>query len=297
MKRFTTFLAMISCLFLLMLSTACSYSYVRPGNVGVLVNLRGSDKGVNHQIVGVGKYYIGANKELYQFPTYLQNYNYTKSANEGKPVDESFTFQDKQGMSINSDAGISYQFMSDKIDFIFQKFNKGPEEITNVFLRSVIRDSFNRAASTRSIEELYGPGKSTFINEVQADVQKQALAYGIKVDRLLLINELRLPKEISDAINAKNMADQKSQQAVNELKITQAEVAKTVAKAEGDARATIVKANADATAYKVVNSSLTPMLIEKMRIEKWRGDYPQVLGSNAMPLFNLGSKKAAKDNN
>jgi len=295
MKSFTNFLLGFFCLFLLILSTACSHEYVKPGYVGVLVHLRGGEKGIDHEIVGVGKYAVNSNTELYQFPTFLQNYNYTKSPNEGKAVDESFTFQDKQGMSVNSDAGVSYQFLPDKIDSIFQKFHQGPEEITNVFLRSVIRDSFNRASSTRNIEELYGPGKSAFIHEVEVDVQKQALEYGIKVDKILLINELRLPAEIARAINEKNSANQKSEQAINELKITKAEADKTVAKAEGDAKATIVKANADAAAYRIINASLTPMLIEKMRIEKWHGEYPQVLGSGAMPLFNLGGKTNNKE--
>lgn len=294
MKFLSNFLLGLCCLFLLAFSTACTHQYVKPGFVGVLVHLRGGEKGVDHEIVGVGKYYISANTELYQFPTFLQNYNYTKSPTEGKPVDESFTFQDRQGMSVNSDAGVSYQFLPDKIDFIYQKFHQGPEEITNVFLRSVIRDAFNRASSTRSIEELYGPGKSAFINEVQADVQKQALAYGIKVDKLLLINELRLPKEIASSINEKNMANQKSQQAENELKITQAEAAKTVAKAEGDAKATIVKANAEASANRIVAASITSPLIEWKRLDRWNGNYPQVLGSSAMPLFNLDIKSGKK---
>jgi len=290
MKRFNSFLMALACLFLLTFSTACSREYVQPGYVGVLVHLHGGDKGVDHQIVGAGRYYVGMNDMMYKFPTFLQNYNYTKSAHEGKAIDESFSFQDKQGMTIGSDVGVSYSFMTDKIDSIFQKFHKGPEEITDVFLRSVIRDSFNRIASTRDIQDIYGSGKATFINEVQADVQKQAVTYGIKVDKILLINELRLPGEILKALNEKVKATQDAMASENQLRITQADAAKLVAKSKGEAEAKVVSARGEAEANRLLAASITPILIEKMKIEQWDGKLPQVQGSNT-PFITLSTGK------
>jgi regulator of protease activity HflC (stomatin/prohibitin superfamily) len=229
------------------------------------------------------------NEEMYLFPTFLQNYNYTKSANEGKAVDESFSFQDKNGMTISSDVGVSYSFMSDKIDQVYVKFHKGPEEITDVFLRSVIRDSFNRIASTRDIQDIYGTGKASFINDVQTDVQKQAISVGIKVDRILLINELRLPPQILNALNEKTAATQKAMQAENELRVTKAEAAKAVAQAQGKADAKVVEASGEAKANDIVSRSLTPQLIERMRLERWNGAYPQVLGSGTNMMMGLGN--------
>ena len=289
MKYFTTLLSLVFGTFLVLSSTACSRSYVKPGYVGVKVYLHGSSKGVDHEIVGAGAYYVGMNEELYLFPTFLQNYNYTKSAAEGKAVDESFSFQDKQGMTIGSDVGVSYCFMSDKIDEVFQKFHKGPEEITDVFLRSVIRDAFNRSASTRDIQDIYGPGKAQFINDVQTEVQKQAANYGIKVEKIFLINELRLPDSIIKALNGKTEATQKAMQAENELRTTQAEAAKAVAEAEGEAKASVVKAEGQAKANKLISASMTPMLVQKAWIDKWDGKQPQVQsGSN--PFINIPLK-------
>ena len=192
-------------------------------------------------------------------------------------------------MTISSDVGVSYAFLPDKIDQVYQKFHKGPEEITNVFLRSVIRDSFNRAASTRDIQDIYGPGKAAFINEVQTDVQKQAVNFGLKVERILLINELRLPASIIAALNEKIAATQRAMQAENELRVTKAEAAKTVAQAEGSAQALLVNATAQATANAKVAASLTPSLVELRRIEKWNGVMPQVQGG-ATPFVNLTKK-------
>ncbi len=38
---------------------------VPAGNVGVKVYLLGSDKGVDHEVLGTGRYFIGINEELY----------------------------------------------------------------------------------------------------------------------------------------------------------------------------------------------------------------------------------------
>lgn len=286
MKFLSSFLFLVMGIFFLMSSTACSRTYVKPGYVGVHVYLHGSSKGVDHEIAGPGAYYVGMNEEMYLFPTFLQNYNYTKSSNEGKPVDESFSFQDKNGMTISSDVGVSYSFMSDKIDQVYVKFHKGPEEITDVFLRSVIRDSFNRIASTRDIQDIYGTGKASFINDVQTDVQKQALSVGIKVDRILLINELRLPQQILNALNEKTASTQLAMKAENELRVTKAEAAKTIAAAEGNAQALLVNANAEATANLKIAASLTPSLVEFRRIQKWNGVLPQVQGG-ATPFITM----------
>ena len=272
------------------LSTACNHQYIEPGYVGVRVYLHGNSKGVDHEVVPVGRYYVGMNEMLYKFPTFLQNYNYTKSADEGKPVDESFSFQDKQGMTIGSDVGVSYSFAPDRIDAVYSKFHKGPEEITNVFLRSVIRDAFNRSASTRNIEDIYGPGKATFINEVQENVRKSAIDYGIQVDKILLINELRLPDAIKNALNDKVKATQEAMKAENELRVTKAEAAKKVAEAEGGAAAKVALANGEAEANRKVAASISPTLIEWERAkalrERWDGKLPQVQGGNT-PLISL----------
>lgn len=77
-------------------------SYVPAGNVGVKVNMLGGDKGVDTEVLGVGRYWIGMNEELYVFPTFMQNYVWTKDPAEGSPNDESISFQTADGMTANA---------------------------------------------------------------------------------------------------------------------------------------------------------------------------------------------------
>ena len=50
-----------------------SCSKVPAGNVGIKFYLLGKDKGVDYEVLGPGRYWIGINEELFLFPTQRQN--------------------------------------------------------------------------------------------------------------------------------------------------------------------------------------------------------------------------------
>lgn len=66
---------------MLLALTACEK--VPPGSVGIKVNNMGGDKGVQDEVLAPGWYWVGFTKTLYTFPTYMQNYVWSKSATEG----------------------------------------------------------------------------------------------------------------------------------------------------------------------------------------------------------------------
>ena len=85
--------------------TACSD--VPSGYTGIKVNLLGSDKGVDSQELGTGRYWIGMNEKLFIFPMFTQTQVWTKDKNEGSPNDDSITFQTVEGLEVNADLGIT----------------------------------------------------------------------------------------------------------------------------------------------------------------------------------------------
>ena len=198
-----------------LMMTGCSN--VPPGYVGIKVFLTGGDKGVDSQQLGVGRYWLGINESLFLFPTFTQNHVWTKTNTEGSPNDDSFTFQSRQGLSVNTDVGISYHIEADKVTTIFQKYRKGTEEITNVVLRNSVRDAFNKAGSTKDVEAVYGEGKAALMDEVLKIVQAELGPVGINVESLYLVGEMRLPSSVVDSINNKIQALQKTQQRESQL--------------------------------------------------------------------------------
>lgn len=268
---------------------ACST--VPAGHVGVKVYLLGGSKGVDSEELGVGRYWIGWNEQLYIFPTYMQNYTWVRGNNDaGTSGDESISFQTVEGMTANADVGVSYQLDPTKINKIFQTYRRGVDEITDTFLRNMVRDALVKQASTKPIEYIYGAGKADLMQAVQNDVQKQVENIGIKIDKIYWIGEIRLPQTVIDSINAKNAATQMAQQRQNEVAQARAEAEKKVAEAKGEADSILLKAKAQAEANRELSSSITPDLVQYRALDKWDGVLPRMTGNSAVPFINVDPK-------
>jgi len=265
---------------------ACSY--VPDGNVGIKVNLLGSDKGVESEVLGVGRYWLGWNEELYVFPTFMQNYVWTAGVDEGSPNDESISFQTADGMTANADIGISYSIDPDKVALIFQTYRRGVEEITDTFLRNMVRDALVKQASNKPIEYVYGAGKAELIAAVQKDVSDQVGPLGINIGKIYWIGEIRLPEVVLKSINAKNAATQMAQQRQNEVAQAKAEADKKIEDARGQAESLLKVAEAQAKANKVLAESLTTEFVQYQAITKWDGKLPTtMIPGQATPLVNI----------
>ena len=267
---------------------ACST--VPAGHVGVKVYLLGGSKGVDSEELGVGRYWIGMNEQLYIFPTYMQNYTWTKEPDATGNEDESISFQTVEGMTANADVGISYQLDPTRINKIFQTYRRGVDEITDTFLRNMVRDALVKQASTKPIEYIYGAGKAELLAAVQADVQRQTTDIGIKIDKIYWIGEIRLPETVIASINAKNAATQMAQQRQNEVAQARAEAEKKVAEAKGEADSILLKAKAQAEANRELSASITGDLVQYRALEKWDGVLPRMTGSSAVPFINVDPK-------
>jgi regulator of protease activity HflC (stomatin/prohibitin superfamily) len=269
---------------------ACSQ--VPAGNVGIKFNKYGSDKGIDLQELGPGRYWTGVTWDMYTFPTFMQNYTWTKAGTPTNPVDESMSFQTSEGLSVNADIGITYQLDKSKITKIFQTYRRGVDEITDTFLRNMVRDELNKQASVLPIEAVYGRGKASLIEGVEHNVKMQVAPIGIVIDRIYWINDLRLPPTVTAAINAKIQATQMAQQRENEVAQATAEAQKAVAEAHGLADSKLLIATADAQAIKIRGEALrdNPSLVQLNAVDKWDGHMPQYMLSGAMPLLNLNAK-------
>jgi regulator of protease activity HflC (stomatin/prohibitin superfamily) len=274
-------------LVLVLLLTGCATD-VPSGYVGVKVNNLGSDKGVDSVELGTGRYYLGWNENLYIFPTFSQTQVWTRDENEGSPNDDSFTFQADGGLSVNADIGITYSIDPKKVSIIFQKYRKGIEEITHTFLRSAVRDAVSRSASIRSIETIYGAGKSDLIKEVEDTVRAETESIGINIEHIYFIGEMRLPPSIITSINAKAAASQLTAQREQEIQQSKAEATKLVTESQGKADAQLAIAKANALAINLEGEALrnNPNVLELRKLERWDGHLPQIVGSST-PFINL----------
>lgn len=255
---------------------------VPAGYRGVIVNLYGSDKGVAEQSVGVGRYYLGWNSELYLFPTFLQNYSWKN--------EQAITMQTSEGLSIRTDAGITYSIQPDNVVKVFSKYRLGIDEITNTFLHNMVRDAMNEVASTMTVEQIYGAQKENFITKVNQIVKGEAAANGIEVEKIYLVGSFDLPDSVVSSINSKIQASQNAMKVENEVATARAEAQKTIVEAEAKGKQILINAESQAKANKILAESLTKEFVQYQGILKWDGKLPQIT-SGATPFVNLTRDK------
>lgn len=256
---------------------------IPPGYVGVVVNMFGTDKGVEEQELHVGAHFIAPWKVVYKFPVFEQNHLW-----DGH---KKFTFQTSEGLAVEADVGITYHLRHDKIHILFAKYRRGMDEITDVFIRNFTRDAINKCASKLKIEDLYGTAKEKFFDDIQFYVRHDLEDLGIVIERIYLVGNLHFPESVVRALNAKIEAVQRAQQRENELRESEAEAKKQMAKAHGEAESALIRAKAQAESNQIISRSLTSELIYWQGVQKWNGELPTAMGSSQMILpFMLNSE-------
>lgn len=271
---------------LLVFGIICAIFYIlcvntiSPGNVGVVVNKLGDDKGIDQNYLSVGMHVTSPWKSVYSFPTFEQNKTWEGTSKE-------FNFQTSEGMEISASIGITYKIQPNMVPMIFQKYRLGIDEITDTFIRNYIRDALNKSSCHYSIEDLYGARKENFFIDVENNVKKDLIPIGIEISRIYLIGRFHFPDNIIKSLNSKIEANQRAQQRENELREAQAEAQKKVAQAEGEARSLILKSDAEAKSNLILSKSITDQLIQWQAAQKWDGKLPTVT-SGSIPLINIG---------
>ncbi len=254
----------------------CNISTVQAGYVGVRVNLY-ADKGVQNEVVGTGRYFIGINEKLYQFPTFNQLKNY----------ESFFTFQTSDAMDVKANVGVEYNIDPTKVATVFTTYRKGIDEITDVNLRQYISDALIKNAASMDINQLTQGGKTKLLENVTADIRKKLDPIGVRIVKLSWMTDLRYPEQVRQSINAKIEATQRALLRENEVAQSKAEAEKVRVAAQGEADARLTRARAEAEAIAIKAKALrdNPGILQLNAIDKWNGVLPVYMTSGAAVPF------------
>lgn len=258
---------------------------IEVGNVGIKINTTGDIRGVeNAPVVSGWVMYNMFTQDVVEFPGTVQTVTYAKGA-DGEP-DNSINFASSEGLTINADVSLSYHIDPVKVPHLYARFRQEDLDIfAHSYLQRVVRDSLNEQASKITVYDIYGAGKSAFIEAARAFLADKIESDGIVIDQLTFTSAPRLPANVQTAINNQIAATQNAQVAQNRVAQITAEAAQKVAQAKGDAEAKMMAAKADADsvllrakaqaeANQLLQKSLTPALIESARVSKWDGKLP-----------------------
>lgn len=288
MLRTKLLVVLAAALALLVVCVVFFVTNVDPGHVGVRIN-KCSGGGVDELPLGIGYHWQGPCTDIAKYPTFQQTLVLARSSAEGSARDESITVTSSEGLPINVDVSMSFTVEDARVPHIYRKFRRDLEHIESSFMRQTIREALQETFAKYTAQQLYSDKREIARAEVQGILTKRFVADGFNITQFTL-NETRVPEAVTQAINSKVAMIQEAQRAEQEVRKTQAVARQRITEAEGEATSRKLRAEAEAYANERVARSLTPALVEYMKISKWDGKLPQVTGSGT-PLINLNGSK------
>ena len=275
MNRLIRF-APLAVLPLLVLLPMTSCSRVEPGHVGIKVNNFGSAAGVSDTALGVGWYFTPFGTNIYEYPIYTSTYAWTSSTTEQNQTNESFNFQDKNGLNLSADVSVAYRVDPVKAPILFQKYRIDMAGIVAGPLRNAVRSALNEESAGLGVEEIYGPKKAALLIAVQRDVARYFEPVGLHVEQLYWASNIRVPDQVLAQINTKIANEQQALAAQANVATVEANARAQIAQAEGKARASTVEGEA---------LRANPEILRQRAIEKWDGKLPTYMGSGGQLPF------------
>lgn len=230
----------------------------------------------------------------YEIVSREQRAVWTQASTEGSPIDESITFAGRDGQKVSVDVGVGFVIAPNDADVVtmVQTFGYDIEQTVHSRVRDSVRNGLNMCASTMSVDEIYGPRKEELFRCAEAKVQEEYNPKGLLITRLTLNSEVRLPRQVQDAMEASTAATQNAQRVEREVASAEAEGKKLVASAKAAAEAKLTAATAEAEANRIIALSITPELlrlrqleIEEKKAARWDGKLPVVSGGDGTSLI------------
>src|SRR5216117_3377978 len=262
-----------------------SFTIIQPGNVGVVFNrwsgaLKTVGQGAAWRVPWI--------TQVQSYPVALRTYTMVERSAEGSAQgDDSIDLPTKERQHIRQDISVTYNTSHERAGDVFRSF-RGADiaDIERTFVRRTIITVSQNAAGQMSLTDLISNQRGALQTHIQDDLLNEMNKMGFVVDKVNL-GASHLPDIIEKQLQQKMAAQQQAQQAEYELQRQQTLAKAKVAEAEGDAQATLVKAKAQAEANKLLQQSLTALLIQNKAIERWNGTLPQFTGGGAVPFLNL----------
>ena len=247
----------------ILFATMYSVERIDSGQTGIIVNLAGSDRGVDDAKVETGwVVYNRFVKQLFEYPAFAQIVDY-----------EPFDIQDKKGTIFKTDPTIEYYIERENAKVVFLRYRKTTEELEQSVILTEVKNAYKDIAGLYETDSLIN-NRPAFEKEVENLLKERLSLRGFTFSNIQ--SSVKPNDVLQAAIDAKNTAVQNALKVENEKKAAIAEADKVVAAAKGKA-----------DANRILQQSITPELIQLKAVEKWDGKLPLSTSGNTLPFLKL----------
>jgi regulator of protease activity HflC (stomatin/prohibitin superfamily) len=261
-----------------------STTYVNPGHVGIIIHRTGG--GVDATPYGPGLHMRNPlTTGVQEYPTFMQTLVLTKSGTESSSNNDEINVNSVEGQPLSLDVSMSFELDPRMVPSLYSTFRSDVLTIEHTYVKQAIRQALQEIVGNEAIADIIGPKKAEVTGRVEKLIASRLSQYGIIVKQFT-INELRAPPAVIEAINQKNVMQQQSLTAENELQKNKFQAQGDSIKGAGRAKAILAEAEAQAKANILLAQSVTPTLVSYEMAKRWDGKMPQVT-SGAMPMIQM----------
>lgn len=245
------------------------------GYVGIKVDNIGDSKGNSRIEYTRGwVFYNSWLSRIYEFPVHQQHIDYEEN-----------TVITKGGFQATIKPSFNYAINPGNVDNMFQNLRVGVKEMEQGWLKNAIISSVNDVANLFTVDSIFNH-RAEFEAAIIAECNK-------RVSKWFTVSQLRTnitpPPAITKSIEEKTKAVQDAQAAYQRKLVAEAEAQEKMAIARGDSAQAVITAAGQARSNQLLQQSLTAELVQKMWIEKWKGDVPSTIlgGTTSSYMLNL----------
>lgn len=183
------------------------------------------------------------------------------------------TAASKDLQEIHTNIAVNWRINPNTLVQFFKDVGYEDDAVQKV-ITPAVSEVLKYATAKKTAEEIIGR-RSDLKADIDSVIGERLKRYGVLVDDVSIVN-VGFSPDFTHAIEQKQIAEQQSKQAQY-----------LAEKAVKDADAEVNKARGQRDAQQLLKATLTQEILQKMAIEKWNGEFPQVMGSQMLPFINM----------
>ncbi len=170
--------------------------------------------------------------------------------------------------NVSSTVATNWHILPGDAEWVYQHIGSEPELMRKV-IRPAISNAVKAVTAHYNAQDLIVE-RDQVRNQIEGQIRTALAPFRVVVDAVN-ITDFHFSREFAAAIEEKQVAQQRALQAQYDLQ-----------KAKVVAQQRIVEATAQAQAQKLLQTTLTPELIQQQAISKWDGHLPEVVGGRGV---------------
>ncbi|MGH8215150.1 MAG: prohibitin family protein [Rhodanobacteraceae bacterium] len=179
---------------------------------------------------------------------------------------------------VTTKVAVNWSITAGDAEWVYERL--GDEtQLTDKVIAPIVSNAVKAVAARYDAEQLVEK-RDVVRDQIQQQIVGALAQYKVQVQGVNITN-FNFSDDYAKAIEQKQVAQQRAQQAEYDLARTKVQAQQEVAQAQGQAQA-----------QKLLQTTLTPEIIRLKAVDKWNGVLPQVTGGGAVPF--IGDVTAGK---